>query len=116
MAVQRIPGVMAVAVVFVVAALAAPSAVSAGASTLTPAASTAPPSPAIRTTARSSLSRDQVVPLAETINPVAPGPGRSAQSVLDDNGGWCWFQDERSIFTADGRLLVASVADEFGDH
>lgn len=30
--------------------------------------------------------------------------------MLNDNGGWCWFQDQRAIFTTDGRLLVSSVA------
>lgn len=30
-------------------------------------------------------------------------------TVLNDNGGWCWFQDERAI-VHDGKLWVGSVA------
>ncbi|MCU1353142.1 MAG: hypothetical protein JWM05_2351, partial [Acidimicrobiales bacterium] len=29
--------------------------------------------------------------------------------VVNDNGAWCWFQDQRVVLTADGRLLVGSV-------
>lgn len=30
--------------------------------------------------------------------------------VVNDNGAWCWFQDERAVIH-DGRLMVGSVAD-----
>jgi hypothetical protein len=34
---------------------------------------------------------------------------------FNDNGGWCWFQDERAIAdTNTGRLIIGSVADQFG--
>ena len=47
----------------------------------------------------------------ETLAHTTISSGRSAsRDVLNDNGGWCWFQDERAIFTTDGRLLVSSVA------
>ncbi|MCU1354500.1 MAG: hypothetical protein JWM05_3709, partial [Acidimicrobiales bacterium] len=46
---------------------------------------------------------------------VAPA-GRDRLATIASNGGWCWFQDERSIFTSDGRLLVSSVADLAGTH
>jgi hypothetical protein len=42
----------------------------------------------------------------------APGLwGREAQRVIvfNDDGGWCWFQDERAIVYKD-RLLIGSVA------
>ena len=45
--------------------------------------------------------------------PVAKGsPGEI--TTVNDNGGWCWFQDERIIFTNDGRLLVSSIANKAG--
>ncbi|HEU4840221.1 MAG TPA: hypothetical protein VFT09_02235, partial [Ilumatobacteraceae bacterium] len=35
--------------------------------------------------------------------------------VLNDNGAWCWFQDERAVVdVAAGRLLVGSIADARG--
>lgn len=37
-----------------------------------------------------------------------------AVRIINDNGGWSWFQDERAVFTDDGRLLVTSVADREG--
>jgi hypothetical protein len=44
---------------------------------------------------------------------VALDPGTVV--VLNDNGAWCWFQDERAIVdVAAGRLLVGSVADDSG--
>src|SRR5437867_11144259 len=39
-------------------------------------------------------------------------PGAStlrAPIVLNDDGGWCWFQDERALVVA-GRLIFGSVA------
>jgi len=33
--------------------------------------------------------------------------------LLNDNGGWCWFQDERAIIH-DGKLIVGSVAHRHG--
>jgi len=33
--------------------------------------------------------------------------------VFNDNGGWCWFQDER-VIVRDGALLIGSVADASG--
>jgi hypothetical protein len=47
------------------------------------------------------------------------GPSAAADPgtivVLNDNGAWCWFQDERAVVdAAAGRLLVGSVADASG--
>jgi hypothetical protein len=41
----------------------------------------------------------------------APVPGASPRVpvVLNDDGGWCWFQDERALVTG-GRLVFGSVA------
>jgi hypothetical protein len=34
---------------------------------------------------------------------------------FNDNGGWCWFQDERAVVdTANGKLIVGSVANNRG--
>lgn len=33
--------------------------------------------------------------------------------IINDNGGWCWYQDERAIIS-NGKLLVASVASKLG--
>lgn len=33
--------------------------------------------------------------------------------VINDNGGWCWFQDERAL-VVDDQLIVASVANRAG--
>ncbi|UCD52618.1 MAG: BNR-4 repeat-containing protein [Phycisphaerales bacterium] len=48
------------------------------------------------------------------------GSGRACLAASDrqvitfnDNGGWCWFQDERAIIV-DGNLLIASVANARG--
>lgn len=30
--------------------------------------------------------------------------------VLDDDGGWCWFEDERAVFVDDHTLVVGTVA------
>lgn len=43
-------------------------------------------------------------------SPLADAP----VTLLNDNGAWSWFQDERAIFTRDGRLMVTSVADRTG--
>jgi hypothetical protein len=46
--------------------------------------------------------------------PRAPGPAAAAPAapaapvVLNDDGGWCWFQDERAL-VVDGRLVFGSV-------
>lgn len=37
----------------------------------------------------------------------------AAWTVLSDNGGWCWFQDERVLIDGD-RLIVGSVANSGG--
>jgi hypothetical protein len=41
--------------------------------------------------------------------PTGPGPRRPRTVVLNDDGGWCWFQDERAIVVGD-RLAFGSVA------
>jgi hypothetical protein len=45
--------------------------------------------------------------------PPAPTPARQtalrAPVVLNDDGGWCWFQDERALVVG-GRLVFGSVA------
>jgi len=63
----------------------------------------------------SALAAKPIVALAETSAIVDAGATtRSREGVVNDNGGWCWFQDERAIFTRDGRLLVSSVTDRDG--
>ena len=60
---------------------------------------------------KSALAHLPVVTFAHTT--VASTGDMSASdraALLDDNGGWCWFQDQRAIFTTDGRLLVSSAA------
>jgi hypothetical protein len=51
----------------------------------------------------------------------APGSVRAANDVagklitLNDNGGWCWFQDERAIVdTTANKLILSSVANASG--
>ncbi len=41
--------------------------------------------------------------------PVVIAASPNAATVLNDDGAWCWFQDERAV-VHDGRLLVGSVA------
>ena len=42
-------------------------------------------------------------------------PLRHTVVRLNDNGGWCWFQDERAIIDADaGTMLIGSVATSEG--
>ena len=45
-----------------------------------------------------------VLLLAQALPAAAGGP-----IVLNDDGGWCWFQDERALVVGD-TLLVGSVA------
>ena len=33
--------------------------------------------------------------------------------IFNDNGGWCWFQDQR-VIVRDGTLLIGSVASASG--
>ncbi|MGI8939657.1 MAG: BNR-4 repeat-containing protein [Iamia sp.] len=65
----------------------------------------------------------QVVPPAGGADESRAAAGASARpgdagaptpTVLNDNGGWSWFQDERALLTDDGQLLVASVPDSTG--
>ncbi len=54
-------------------------------------------------------------PRAAADGSARPGEaGAPTPLVLNDNGGWSWFQGERAIFTRDGQLLVASVPDTTG--
>ena len=54
--------------------------------------------------------------------PPVPTPPASASDVVDgsliqfnDNGAWCWFQDERAIVdVAAGKLVIGSVANASG--
>src|SRR5690625_3327633 len=49
----------------------------------------------------------QTAPSPATIQQTAPTPVR----VLNDNGAWCWFQDERALIDpVAGTLLVGSIA------
>lgn len=41
---------------------------------------------------------------------VALGQEAPAPVVLDDDGGWCWFEDERAVFVDDHTLVVGTVA------
>jgi BNR repeat-containing family member len=53
------------------------------------------------------------------VNKVNPMPAdqpnyvRGRPVVLNDNGAWCWFQNERAIYT-NGQVLVGSIADDTG--
>jgi hypothetical protein len=38
----------------------------------------------------------------------APGPALRTPVVVNDDGGWCWFQDERALVVG-GRLVFGSV-------
>ncbi|MCU1354549.1 MAG: hypothetical protein JWM05_3758 [Acidimicrobiales bacterium] len=70
----------------------------------TPAPTTSAP-PAPSTTAPSTTA---LTPPSGTLVPGAPGwNGPVVQ--LNDNGAWCWYQDQRAIFTSDDRLLVGST-------
>jgi hypothetical protein len=42
-------------------------------------------------------------------------PPRQAQPfiVLNDNGAWCWFQDERAVIH-EGKLVLGSIPDQIG--
>jgi hypothetical protein len=46
---------------------------------------------------------------AQPVQPVQPAKALRAPIVLNDDGGWCWFQDERALVVA-GRLVFGSVA------
>jgi hypothetical protein len=42
-------------------------------------------------------------------------PAASPIVPVDDNGGWCWFQDERALVDPEtGHLLIGSVASQAG--
>ncbi|GAA1485592.1 TIM barrel protein [Brachybacterium fresconis] len=54
---------------------------------------------------------------ATSASPAVPArsaaPGRTA--VVNSNGGWCWFQDERALVDpGSGHLLLGSVASDAG--
>ena len=58
---------------------------------------------------------------APTGSTTATGPSTTTSStpkglrVLDDNGAWCWFQDERTLADpATGTVVVGSVASAGG--
>ena len=44
------------------------------------------------------------------VSPLAAQPVQ----VINDNGGWCWFQGARAVIGGDGRLLVGSTASSTG--
>ncbi len=48
--------------------------------------------------------------MGEYITPPLPG---EAYTVINDNGAWCWFEDERAIIH-NGKLIIGSVADVSG--
>src|ERR1039457_6587797 len=54
--------------------------------------------------------------LAVGIRPAgAAGGVAGALIVFNDNGAWCWYQDERVVVdNAGGTLLAASIASEEG--
>ncbi|MFQ5810524.1 MAG: BNR-4 repeat-containing protein [Armatimonadota bacterium] len=43
----------------------------------------------------------------------APGAAADEPIVLNDNGGWCWFEDQRALVHG-GKLIIGSVADRGG--
>jgi hypothetical protein len=43
----------------------------------------------------------------------SPAPPTQTWVVLNDNGGWCWYQDERAVLD-DNCLIVGSVANSAG--
>lgn len=55
--------------------------------------------------------------LPESILPPANTADRVAGNLilLNDNGGWCWYQDERSLYDSDaGTILFTSTANYLG--
>lgn len=54
------------------------------------------------------LAGSEVYRLAETAS------GKK-MITFNDNGGWCWYQDERAIIK-DGKLIVGSIADSIGTY
>ncbi|MCU1351011.1 MAG: hypothetical protein JWM05_220, partial [Acidimicrobiales bacterium] len=50
------------------------------------------------------LSRLASLPVTRLARTTVAPAGRDRLATIASNGGWCWFQDERSIFTSDGRL------------
>lgn len=68
----------------------------------------------------SAPERPSVAP-ARRVDPPVPGRDVGASTLADapvvtlnDNGGWCWFEDERAVFTSDGRLLAGTTAESHG--
>jgi hypothetical protein len=61
--------------------------------------------PAVRALAAMIASSIAASPAAQE----AARPRAQAPVVLNDDGGWCWFQDERALVTG-GRLVFGSVA------
>src|SRR5699024_5393518 len=44
-----------------------------------------------------------------------PAPPAARTATVTDNGGWCWFQDERALVDPDtGTLLLGAVASTGG--
>lgn len=54
----------------------------------------------------------QIILIVIAVTLALPGEGMEPQ-VLNDNGGWCWHQDERAIIQ-DGLLVFGSVANVSG--
>jgi hypothetical protein len=53
--------------------------------------------------------------MGEASSRIAGGDVAGELVMLDDDGGWCWFQDER-VIVHDGMLLVGSVSRGVRDH
>ena len=53
---------------------------------------------------------------AQVASAPVPRSALAAQPIitLNNNGGWCWFQDQRALFTSDDRLIVGSVPNPAG--
>ncbi|MBI2710841.1 MAG: VCBS repeat-containing protein [Actinobacteria bacterium] len=73
--------------------------------------------PAQGGTVRAGLSRADAtagstagLPPADATAASSPGP----VVVLDDNGAWSWWQDERALITTDGQVLVGAVPSRSG--
>jgi hypothetical protein len=54
-----------------------------------------------------------IAPLLLAISKTHAAPLDTRIVTLNDNAGWCWFQDERAI-VIDDKLFVASVANSLG--
>ncbi len=54
-----------------------------------------------------------VLSLLTSVSSLAVASNMSSPVIINDNAGWCWFQDERAVIH-NGQLFVGSVASQLG--